>query len=293
MIKFIFFSKYPVFLRRNVQKYYSWNHEGQGDFSFERNISHYALTKTDTTLLKQDSENLKPKSRKKIILRKDKNVFESDNNAIDTSLYNKADTNKASPQYFDPISQMNDLNIRSSKSDNNFHQNFNENKIRSFINPNANSNSNTLNKNLIDMNFSHNQTKFEINYNSNIDTNTNEYNLNQEYKAVSRNIDLEDLKNKYNETTSTNQMKIKKVFRRGENSKNAVIDVKFLRRNDEVLIKEEDFDHENKLNSTEYNKNRLFLPEIIPSNSLYYYKFSENEMSDTIQNNKNIILGKK
>ena len=182
------------------------------------------------------------------------------------------------------------LEIKHSKSDNNFDDIVSENKVKEIIN----------------------HSKIPINapnyYNVNNNNNNNFTNLpehNIDFKAIPKtNINLENLKNQYNANTANNDTNIKKIFRRDNNNNNNKFERKnnnnnygnnnnnkFIRKYDEFYIKEEDMNFENnKVNCSEYNlNNRKFQPEIIPDNSLYYYKFSKNQDNDLVKNNRNII----
>jgi len=256
-----------------VQKYYSWNHEPQGDLTYEKNISHYALPKGDLNLTKQTSE--KPAVKKKIILRKPKEISESDVQKKGKLIVIEKNLGKE-PSI--------DLELKISKSDNNFDDSVSENKVKEII--------------------SH--SKIPINAFNLTDNLKNQAEHNIDFKAIPKtNINLEDLKNQYNANYNKNENKIKKIFRRDNkanfttsNDQNDLVNKnnygkkidKFVRKYDQFYMKEEEMTFKNKANCSEYNQeNRKFKNENIPNNSIYYFKYSIYEENDNVKNNKNII----
>ena len=152
-----------------------------------------------------------------------------------------------------------------------------------------------------------------------INTNNDYYNCNEQseynidFKAIPKTgINLEELKDQYNEKTCKNENTIKKVYRRDNNNNNSHnknnksnrfydtnilnnnenrrFNDKFVRKFDQFYMKEDDKNFGNSVNCSEYNQsNRIFKPEVIPLNSVYYFKFSPNDQNNSLKENKNVI----
>lgn len=203
------------------------------------------------------------------------------------------------------IENFNDLKF--SKSDNNFDEIVSEAKVKEIIHQART----PLNLN---NNYNYNQSNFQAEQQHNVD-----------FRAVPKtNVNLEDLKNQYNENTTKNENKIKKVYRRDNNNNNNFnnnnnnrsnynnninnnfndsnilnnneqkrgLKDGFIRKYDQFYMKNDEVNFGNAVNCTEYNEgNRIFKPKIIPTNSIYYFKFSSNNNDEitSLISNKNVI----
>ncbi len=198
----------------------------------------------------------------------------------------------------------NKFDLKFSKSDNNFDESVNETKVKEIINhariP--------LN---INANFYNNNSKNAAAYNQQAERNV-------DYKAIPKNnINLEELRNQYNENTTKNESKIKKIYRRNNNNfdnrnnnfnnnnnkndnsnepnvlnnkENRRFKNNFVRKYDQFYMKDDEVNLGNAINCTEYNQsNRIFKTEIIACNSVYYFKFSPNVETNGMRSNKNVI----
>jgi hypothetical protein len=272
-------------LRRNDQKYFSWNHEPQGDLAYEKNISHYALPKENTQLIKQTSEQIKPAAPdKKIILRRPKEVNEINFHAKEKLIVIEKHYGKAAD--FE-----NKIESQYSKSETNSNEIVTETKVKEII--------------------YHEKAPINTNNDYNNCNQQNEYSI--DFKAIPKTgINLEELKNQYNEKTCKNENIIKKVYRRDNNknynnnknnrnnhfndpnilnnNENRLFNEKFVRKFDQFYMKEDEKNLGNSVNCSEYNQsNRIFKPEVIPLNSVYYFKFSPNDQNNSLKENKNVI----